>query len=102
MSDDYVIHNDIKEKTTIIITFDKNDICIGARYCIEGIPEKDLQKKYDLYNSKEYQEIPTISNVDIKNGNLIYTNNQWIHFKYSKKQIEDLLNTWENWTILEI
>ena len=66
-----------KLETTIIMTFDKDDICIGARYCIVGYTDEEILEKYNKLKNIENQPIPTIVNVGMKENKIIYNYNYW-------------------------
>lgn len=71
-------HGEKKENYyTIILTFDENDICIGARYCIEGFSEEELMKRYNDFMEVENSNIKATSKVRINEGNLIFNYNYW-------------------------
>lgn len=64
-------------ETTMVLSFDKNDLCIGARYCIEGYTKEQLLEKYNNLKDIEKQEIPVICNVKISKDKIIYNYNYW-------------------------
>jgi len=61
----------------MIMTFDENDICIGARYCIEEETREEAMEKYERYRELEESEIPALTNVRIEGKKLIYNHNYW-------------------------
>lgn len=74
-------------ETTMIMTFDKNNVCIGARYCIEGYTREEVLKKYNDLKDVGNQEIPVITNVMMNEDKIIYNYNYW-----NGKNKEEVLN----------
>ena len=88
-------------ETTIIISFDKNDICIGARYCFKGYTEEVLLDKYNNLKNVENEPIPTIVNVVMRDNKLIYNNNYW-NGKNKKEILKELNERYVDYIILEM
>lgn len=70
-------NKDDKVKATIVMTFDENDICIGARYCVEEETEEKAIEKYNRWKNIENGEIPVITNVRREDKKLIYNYSYW-------------------------
>ena len=88
-------------ETTIIMTFDKNDICIGARYCFDGYTEEELLDRYNNFKNVENGPIPTIVNVVMKENKLIYNYNYW-NGKNKEKILKELNEKYVDFIIQEI
>lgn len=95
-----LISNDNELEATIIMTFDKSDICIGARYCVGGYTEKEALKKHEELRNVESQQIPTITNVKIVENKIIYNYNYWNG--KSKEEIKGELSKDYNYIIYEM
>lgn len=72
-----LISKDEKVDATIIMTFDKNNICIGARYCVGGYTEKEAAEKYKELKNSENLQMPTITNTVLKKDKVVYNYNYW-------------------------
>ena len=88
-------------ETTIIMTFDKNDICIGARYCLDGYTEEELLDRYNNFKNVENGPIPTIVNVVMKENKLIYNYNYW-NGKNKEEILKELNEKYVDFIIQEI
>lgn len=51
-----------------IYTFDKNDVCIGAKVLYEGLTEEEMQERYENWTEAEF--LQNITDVKIENGRL--------------------------------
>lgn len=70
--------NEEKKETVehcVLLTFDKDDICVNAREMISGYHKEELQTVYDWYvnNWKGHN-----SNIKIENGKLYMNNNVYV------------------------
>ena len=92
--------NDDKLEATIIMSFDKNDVCIGARYCVGGYTEKVATEKYEELKQIENEQIPTITNVIKIDNKVIYNYNYWNG--KNKEEIKKELQNYNNFIIQEI
>lgn len=62
-------------KHYVLLTFNKNTICVNARTIISGYDEKELQSVYEWYvDSWKYSN----SNVKIENGKLYMNENVYV------------------------
>lgn len=69
----------------VILTFDKNDICVNARTIVSGYNTEELQEVYEWYiNNWEKSN----TNVEIKNGKLYMNENVYVG-KTKEKLIEN-------------
>lgn len=88
-------------KTTIVLTFDEKDICIGARYCLEGYTHEEALKRYNNFENIEHEEIPTITNVRMEDDKIIYNYSYW-NGKTKEDVQKELSESYSNHIIEEI
>ena len=59
----------------VILTFDKNDICVNARQMISGYKEEELQTVYEWYINNW---VKSTTNIKIENGKLYMNENRYV------------------------
>ena len=59
----------------VILTFDKNDICVNARQMISGYKEEELQTVYEWYINNW---VKSTTNIKIENGKLYMNENRYL------------------------
>jgi hypothetical protein len=96
-----ITSNEDKIKIIMIISFNKKDICIGARYCIEGYENEELLERYDNFKRAETRPIPMISNVIMCEDKIIFNYNYW-NTKNKDDVLEELKQGYESFTIEEM
>lgn len=78
----------IPHSITILFTFNYQNICIGARYCISGLTEEELEERTSITDF----ECPSyVTNVKVENNKLIYTLNSW-----NNKSKDEIISTLKN------
>lgn len=70
------------EINNVVLTFNKNNICVNARIIITGYTEEEIKKKATWYS-----ESSSYSNIEVKNGKLYMNCN-----RYVGKEREKLIN----------
>ena len=77
LKEDGIFKEENKETVeyNVILTFDKNEICVNARVMISGYNTEELQEVYDWYiNNWE----KSITNVKIENGKIYMNANKYV------------------------
>lgn len=70
----------------VILTFDKNDICVNARQMISGYKEEELQTVYEWYINNW---VKSTTNIKIENGKLYMNENRYV----GKNKEKCIINT---------